>query len=89
MTAKPKPRKAPVINPVPKPGARDVIVTIQHRDKLNDTIHLLNAVELAVSGSELGDFEQCAINELVRLINSRLRALDDEFAAPPDEKEPA
>jgi transcriptional regulator with XRE-family HTH domain len=65
-----------------RPGERnDAIVTIQQRADLNDTIHLLHAVELAVLGSELDDFEQCALNNLVRLASSRLKALSSEFDA--------
>jgi transcriptional regulator with XRE-family HTH domain len=57
------------------------VVTVKQRDELNDTIHLLHAVELAVLGSELDDFEQCALNNLVRLASSRLKALSSEFDA--------
>jgi hypothetical protein len=86
---KPKTRKAPAAKPAPsesKPKRlnhrhRDFIVTVQQRDDLNDTIHLLHAVELAVLGSELDDFEQCALNNLVRLASSRLKALSSEFDA--------
>jgi hypothetical protein len=89
MTTKPKTRKAPAAKPAPSesepkwlnPSHRDAIVTVQQRDELNDTIHLLHAVELAVLGSELDDFEQCAINNLVRFASSRLKALSSEFDA--------
>jgi hypothetical protein len=83
MTTKPKPRKAPAVKAAPSESEphRDVIVTVQQRDNLNDTIHLLHAIELAVLGSELDDFEQCALNNLVRLASSRLKALSSEFDA--------
>jgi hypothetical protein len=89
MTTKPKTRKAPADKPAPSesepkwlnPPHRDAIVTVQQRDELNDTIHLLHAIELAVLGSELDDFEQCAINNLVRFASSRLKALSSEFDA--------
>jgi hypothetical protein len=88
MTTKPKTRKAKA-KPAPSesepkwlhPPHRGAIVTGQQRDDLNDTIHLLHAVELAVLGAELDDLEQCALNNLVRVASSRLKALSSEFDA--------
>jgi hypothetical protein len=88
MTTNPKARKAPAkaapSESEPKwlpPPHGGIIVTVQQRDDLNDTIHLLHAVELAVLGSELDDFEQCALCNLVRVASSRLKALSSDFDA--------
>jgi hypothetical protein len=83
MTIKPKTRKAPAKPAAEKawPSHRDVVMTITQRDEINDILHLIQTIDLAVRGSELDEYERLALLALVGVVETRMKVLIKEFDA--------
>ena len=81
MTTKSKTPKAPAKAAAEKawPSHRDVVVTVTQRDDLNDTLHLIQTIDLAVRGAELDEYESLALLGLVEVVETRIKALIKEF----------
>jgi hypothetical protein len=57
------------------------VVTVTQRDDLSDTLHLIQAIDLAVRGAELEEYESQALLRLVQVVETRIKALNKEFDA--------
>jgi len=82
MTTKPK-RKATAkpVPAAPPPPHRDVVVTVTQRDHLNDSLYLIQTIDLAVRGAELEEYERLALLAPVMIVETRIKALIKEFDA--------
>jgi hypothetical protein len=84
MTTKPKTRKAPAAKPAQEEAPRShraVVLTVDQRDELNEILKLVQAISLAILGSELDEFEQTVICTLVRAVDNRVTAFIGECNA--------
>jgi hypothetical protein len=82
MTTKPKPRKPAGKRVTPKNAATVAPaaggLSLNQQDTLNTTRRLVWSLDLAVNGTELGDYDQGALHALIRLIEDRLTVLAGE-----------
>jgi hypothetical protein len=83
MTTKSKTPKAPAKATAEKawPSHRDVVMTVTQRDEINDILHLIQTIDLAVRGSELGEYERLALLAVVGVVETRVKTLIKEFDA--------
>jgi hypothetical protein len=77
MATKPKTPKAAAA----APAHRDVVITVQQRDELDDIRNLTRGILLAIDGIDVGDFERSGLLSVANAVLKRISELIDEFNA--------